>query len=597
MELMNLFELLLGLALFLYGMHVMGDGLKKSAGKKLKSMLQSMTSNTFKGFLLGLGVTAVMQSSSATTVMVVGFVNSGIMTLKQAFGVILGANLGTTVTGWLLALNGNAGGTSLSDYFSADTFVPILAVIGVIMVMFMKKVKRNDFGAILMGFAVLMCGMDIMSASVDPIKAAAKDGGSLGDIFGIFENPFVGLFVGLILTVIIQSSSASVGILQSLTMPASDGSASQLFKNGTVIPIIMGINIGTCITAVLSSIGASKDAKRAAAIHLSYNVISMILFLPIYLVVSHFVKPEIFGDFATPLGIAIINSGYKIISLIFMPFGNFFVKLSKAIIRDDKKEETTQLLDERLIATPSVAIDRCKTVSVAMAEIAVSSIKDSITLLNDYDEKLVDKIHDDEATVDNYEDKLGSYLVKLANENMPVSESMEASKLLHVLGDFERISDHALNIADSAVEIHEKKIEFSEEAKQELKIISGAVCEILDISLESFKNNDLDMAVMVEPLEQVVDYLRDRLKKRHVNRLRKNECTIELGFVLTDLLTNLERVSDHCSNIAVCVLEIANNDDLDVHEYMRGLKKEDDSKFNEYYDRFKEKYALPSSKK
>ncbi len=587
MELTDIFNLFFGLALFLYGMHVMGDGLKKSAGKRLKTMLQNMTSNTFKGFLLGAGVTAIMQSSSATTVMVVGFVNSGLMTLKQAFGVILGANLGTTITGWILALGGakGDGGTLITTLISADTFVPILAVIGVIMVMFMKNVKRNDFGTILMGFAVLMCGMDLMSGSV----AGLKENEAFGKLFIMFENPLLGVLVGVVVTVIIQSSSASVGILQALTVT---GKISYM----AAVPIIMGQNIGTCITAILSSIGASKDAKRAAVIHLSYNIISTIIFLPLFLLVTHFVDIPIFGQMATSLGIAIINTSYKTISLVLMPFGDQFVKLSKFIIKSDKVEDKTQLLDERLLATPSVAIDRCKTVTVAMAELAVESIKDSITLLDKFDEKMVQKIHDDETTVDDYEDKLGSYLVKLSNQNMPVADSMEASKLLHVLGDFERISDHALNIAGSAEEIHEKKIEFSEDAKQELKVLSGAVCEILDLSLESFKNNDLHMAFMVEPLEQVVDYLRDRLKKRHINRLRKSECTIELGFVLTDLLTNLERVSDHCSNIAVCILEIA-HDDMDVHEYMRGVKKDDDSRFNEYYDRFKEKYALPSSQK
>jgi len=586
-ELLDIFNLFFGLALFLYGMHVMGDGLKKSAGKRLKSMLQSMTSNTFKGFLLGAGVTAIMQSSSATTVMVVGFVNSGLMTLKQAFGVILGANLGTTITGWILALGSTGGsGASFMDYFSADTFIPVLAVIGVVMVMFMKNVKRNDLGTILMGFAVLMAGMDMMSGSV----AGLKESEAFGNLFVMFENPVLGVLVGVVVTVIIQSSSASVGILQALTIT---GKISYM----AAVPIIMGQNIGTCITAILSSIGASKDAKRAAVIHLSYNVISTILFLPIFLLVAHFGDIPVVREMATPLGIAIINTSYKVISLILMPFGDQFVKLANFIIKSDKEDDKTQLLDERLIATPSVAIERCKTVTVAMAELAVSSIKDAISLLGSYDEKAAQKIHEDETLVDEYEDKLGSYLVKLSNQNMPASDSLEASKLLHVLGDFERISDHAMNIAGSAEEIHEKKLEFSNEAKQELKIISGAVCEILDISLESFKNNDLKMAFMVEPLEQVVDYLRDRLKKRHVNRLRKNECTIELGFVLTDLLTNLERVSDHCSNIAVCVLEIAHNDDLDIHEYMRGLKKEEDSKFNEYYDRFKEKYALPSSQK
>lgn len=588
MEIMDIFNLFFGLALFLYGMHVMGEGLKKSAGKRLKTMLQNMTSNTFKGLLLGAGVTAIMQSSSATTVMVVGFVNSGLMTLKQAFGVILGANLGTTITGWIIALGGakGSGGSLITTLISADTFIPILAVIGVIMVMFMKNVKRNDLGTILIGFAVLMCGMDMMSGSVSGLK----ENEAFRNIFVMFdENPVLGVLVGVGVTVVIQSSSASVGILQALT---KTGSISYMAS----VPIIMGQNIGTCITAILSSVGASKDAKRAAVIHLSYNIISTLIFLPIFLLVTHFIDIPLVREMATPLGIAAINTSYKVVCLVMMPFGNQFVKLAKFIIKEDKVEGQTQLLDERLIATPSVAIDRCKTVTVAMAEMAVSSIKDSITLLNHFDEKLVQKIHEDESTVDTYEDKLGSYLVKLSNQNMPVADSMEASKLLHVIGDFERISDHALNIAGSAEEIYEKKIEFSEDAKLELKVLTGAVCEILDISLESFKNNDLDMAVMVEPLEQVVDYLRDRLKKRHISRLRKNECTIELGFVLTDLLTNLERVSDHCSNIAVCILEIA-HDDMDVHEYMRGIKKAEDSRFNEYYDRFKAKYALPSSLK
>ncbi len=581
MDLFDVLSLLGGLALFLFGMNLMGQALEKRAGSKLKTFLANITSNPFKGFLLGLGVTAVMQSSSATTVMVVGFVNSGIMTLRQAVGVIMGANLGTSMTSWILSLTGIQGENFLIQLLKPSSFVPILAMIGIVLYMFQKSAKRRDTGMILMGFAVLMFGMEAMSAAVGGLKDVPE----FTRVLVLFSNPVLGVLVGTIFTAIIQSSSASVGILQALTATGS-------VTYSTAVPIIMGQNIGTCVSAMISSVGASKNAKRAAVIHLSFNVIATLIILPLYYLISWFLQDPLGAQIASPVGIAIVHTVFKLIALaLLMPFTKQLEKLSCLIISESRKNEKTELLDERLFVTPSVAIARCKEVTVSMARLAVESIKESTMLLGEYTEKAAMRVRAKEDEVDVYEDKLGSYLVKLSAHDLSEADNAEANKLLHVIGDFERISDHAINVTNSAEEIHDKKLEFSGQAKKELSVLISAVLEILDLALASFEKHDLDSAVMVEPLEQVVDYLRDTLKKQHIRRLRKQECTIELGFVLTDLLTNLERVSDHCSNIAACILEM-DRDEMDVHEYLRSVKGGEMKEYNDYFEYFKVKYSL-----
>ncbi|MEE1356368.1 MAG: Na/Pi cotransporter family protein [Clostridia bacterium] len=580
---MGIFEILSlmgGLALFLFGMNMMGQALEKRAGNKLKTILGNMTSNTFKGFLLGLGVTAIIQSSSATTVMVVGFVNSGLMTLRQSIGVIMGANLGTSVTSWILSLSGIDGDVLWIQLLKPSSFTPILAFIGIIFYMFQKNPKRRDTGLILLGFAVLMFGMEAMSDSV----AGLKDNPEFTRILTLFSNPVLGVIVGTAVTAIIQSSSASVGILQALTTTGS-------ITYNTAVPIIMGQNIGTCVSAMISSIGASKNARRASVVHLSFNIIATLILLPLYYILVAILQPAIINVAATPFGIAVVHTVFKIFALaILMPCSGLLEKLACKIVKDTGKGEV-QLLDERLLATPTVAVERCKTVAKTMAELSVTSLKKSLTLIENYNEKDAEKIRIDENDVDMYEDKLGSYLVKISSKELSGSDSTEVSKLLHIIGDFERISDHALNIVGSSEEISDKALSFSGQAKSELSVMTKAVDEILDLSLRAFCDEDLDAAVKVEPLEQVVDHLRDELKKKHISRLQKNECTIEMGFVLSDILTSLERISDHCSNIAGCLIEMS-HENLDIHGYLRNVKGGDDKEFKDFYEYYKVKYSI-----
>lgn len=581
MDFFKILELIGGLALFLFGMHIMGSYLQKRAGSKLKVILQNMTSNTFKGFLLGVGTTVVMQSSSATTVMVVGFVNSGLMTLRQSYGVIVGANLGATITPWLLSLSGISGGGFILQLFKPSSFTPMLALVGILLLMFQKSNKRKDIGMILLGFAVLMYGMEIMSGSVSGLR----DNEAFKSILTLFTNPILGILIGVAFTAIIQSSSASIGILQALTVTKG-------ITYAAAIPIVMGQNIGTCVSAMISSIGASKNARRTAIVHLSFNVIATLIFLPIYYFGAMALNLSIIDQPASVFGVAIVNTGFKTLALVLMPFGAQFEKLSYFFVKEKKGEaEKTELLDERLIATPSVAIATCRNVTLAMAELSISSMYDAIEMIKTYDQKTADKIREDEGKVDMYEDKIGSYLVKLSMQTMTKHDSTEATKLLHLIGDFERISDHALKICESAEEMHEKKMDFSGEAKRELTVLTGAIHEILGTTLKTFENNDLDAAVMVEPLEQVVDDIKDKLKNRHVARLQKQECTIEQGFVLTDILTDFARVSDHCSNIAACVLEMAHQN-MGVHEYLNEVKGGNMKEFNDYYDYYTFKYSL-----
>lgn len=585
MDLFNILELLGGLAMFLYGMDLMGKALENKAGGKLKTILANFTSTPLKGFLLGLAVTAVIQSSSATTVMVVGFVNSGIMTLYQAIGVIMGANLGTSVTSWLLSLTGIEGDALWVQLLKPSSFTPVLAFIAIIIIMFFKdNSKKIDTATILMGFAILMYGMDFMSDAVSGLKDIPQ----FADLLLLFTNPVLGVLAGAILTAIIQSSSASVGILQALSLTGQVTFAS-------AIPIIMGQNIGTCVTALISCLGTNKNAKRAAVVHLCFNTIGTLVWLTVYCIVTSVFDITFFKENAvSPLSIAILHTAFNILSILVQaPFTKQLEKLACLIIRDGKAngDEDFSLLDERLLSTPSIAIERSRVVTVKMAETSVKTLKQSFDLLFDYNEKGALAVRAGEDKTDKYEDSLGTYLVRVSNKSMSEADSHEVSKLLHMIGDFERIGDHAVNIIESANEVKDKGLAFSEDAKKELGVMINAVSEILDLSLEAFRDNNLEKAYAVEPLEQVVDTLKLKLKSAHVNRLRKNECTIEMGFVHSDLLTNLERVSDHCSNIAACMIEIAHNS-FEMHEYINELNANHSDIYNERFEYYSKKYSI-----
>ncbi len=595
MDLFDVLSLVCGLALFLYGMDVMGAALKKSAGRKLKTILGNLTSNKYKAFLLGLGVTAIIQSSSATTVMVVGFVNSGTMLLKQAVGVIMGANVGTAVTSWLTALNGIKGAGDAAawlNWLKPDAWMPILALIGICLLMFSKSDKKKDIGTILLGFAVLMVGMDTMAEAVSGLKESAE----FQKILLLFSNPFLGILAGTLLTAIVQSSSASVGILQAL-------SSTGAITYSVAMPIIMGQNIGTCVTAMLSSIGANKNGRRAALVHLYFNVIGVICWMGVYYLVGAVLSAsntfELFAYAdATKIdmwGIAATHTLFKIFSVVLMmPMSNLLEKLAYATVRgtDTKGDSFTDMLDERLLSTPSVAIERSYEVADEMARLSMKSIRYAIELLKHYDEKKAVKIREIEDKVDVYEDVLGSYLVKLSAQNMDGEDSIEMTKLLYMIGDFERISDHSVNLIESVEELYDKQIEFSEAAKSELEVMYGAIAEIVTITEKAFVERDMQKAHMVEPLEQVVDYLKEQIRLRHIIRLQKVECGIEPGFVLSDILTNLERVSDHCSNIASCLIEMSEHAALDLHNYLHQVKDGNAEEFNKMYEKYREKYAI-----
>ena len=590
MGIFEVLQLICGLALFLYGMDVMGDSLKKSAGNSLKTILGKMTSNPFKGFLLGLGVTCVIQSSSATTVMVVGFVNSGTMTLLQSVGVIMGANVGTAVTAWLTALSGLGGdegadAVAALEWLKPDAWMPILALVGICLIMFVKRGKKRDIGAVLLGFAVLMTGMDIMSSSV----AGLKSDEGFKAILTMFDNPILGVLAGLVLTAIVQSSSASVGILQSLTVTGA-------ITYGAAIPIVMGQNIGTCVTAMLSSIGANKNGRRAAIIHLYFNIIGVVIWLSLFYLFNGLIIPGGFPFVDQPTNmwdIAIIHTVFKILSVVAIaPFYKLLEKLSLLTIKDDPNEnESANLLDERLFETPSVAVGRATEVTAAMAEISCKAMVDAMSLFDNFDSKLADAIRDLETKADVYEDTLGTYLVKLSARDLSDRDSKQVTKLLHIIGDLERISDHAVNILESAEEMKEKKIEFSAEARRELSILRAAVGETIDLTERSVKLNDVNLAADIEPLEQVVDDLKDLIKRNHIIRLQKSECSIEHGFVLADLLNNFERVSDHCSNIGGCVIEISSFDAMDLHKYLADIKQGSKT-YEKKYKEYSAKYSI-----
>ena len=582
-------NLLLGLALFLFGMDVMGDALKKSAGNKLKIILGKLTSNKFKGFLLGLGVTAIIQSSSATTVMVVGFVNSATMSLAQAVGVILGANVGTAVTAWLTAMTGMEvagadGAMNVLQYFKPDFWMPILAIIGIVFCMFAKKNRYKQVGFILLGFGVLMTGMNIMSDAVSVFKEIPE----FGNLLVMFENPFLGILAGTVLTAIVQSSSASVGILQALT-------ASGAISYGIAIPIVMGQNIGTCVTAMLSSMGSSKNGKRAALVHLYFNIISVVVVLSGYYILDAIIGFGLNSVTANMWDIAIIHTVFKIIAVILMfPFTKLLEKLAFVSVPEKskkKKDEDGIVLDERLFITPAVAVEQAEVAARKMAVVSCDALDRALMLLSNYDSKSADLVRKCEDDVDKMEDKIGSYLVKLAAKNSSGEGSREITKLLHLIGDFERISDHAVNIVESAEEMRDKQIQFSPAAQKEINTMVAAVREVLWNAREGFVNDDMDMAVSVEPLEEVIDDLRDAIKLHHIVRLQNNECTMELGFILSDLLTNCERVADHCSNIAGCMLELSRDKALDLHRYLYDIKH-GSPEFDRRYQEYKEKYPI-----
>ena len=584
MDLFDVLTMLGGLCLFLFGMDLMGSALERRAGSKLRDVLGRLTNNPFAGFLTGVGVTAVIQSSSATTVMVVGFVNSGLMTLRQSISVIMGANIGTTVTAWVLSLGGISSDNMFVQFLKPSSFTPVLAVIGIILYMFLKGDKKKDTGAILLGFATLMFGMDTMSDAVKGLAEVPE----FGELFLLFQNPFLGMLVGAVLTAIIQSSSASVGILQALAL----GTGAVSF--GAAIPIIMGQHIGTCVTAMLSSIGAKKNAKRAAVVHLSFNVIGTAVWLTVFCIASLFVPAAWLDAPVGTLGIPVAHSVCSLLNvLLLFPMAGLLEKLACRLVPDSKTPEAEVELDERLLATPPLALAASHKLTLTMAEVAVRSLKNSMLSLTAYTPELAKSVREDEDKSDHYEDILGDYLVKLSVSRLSDADSAEAAKLLRLIGDFERISDHSVNILEAAEELRDKGLSLSTPAEAELRVMIAATNEILDLAARSFVETDLEAARMVEPLEEVIDDLKEKLRGAHILRMQQGKCSIEAGFVWSDLLTNLERVSDHCSNIAGCLIDMVGSGLL-LHETLRAVRTENDD-YNARLAVFTEQYALPVS--
>lgn len=583
----DVLNLLGGIALFLFGMHTLSAALEKLAGGKLEGWLEKATSRPIKGVVLGAVITAVIQSSAATTVMVIGFVNSGLMKLSQTIGVIMGANIGTTATSWLLSLQSISGseGFSILNIFKPTTFTPVLAVIGVILIMFTKSDKKKTIGAILTGFAVLMFGMNSMSSAT----ACLEQNETFCNILTMFSNPVLGVLAGALLTAVLQSSSASIGILQSIAISTGKVTYS------IALPLLFGQNIGSCVTALISSIGANKPAKRVAVVHLSFNVIGTVVFLSLFYLIKAFVDMPFMEESLNAVGIAVIHTCFNVLTTaLFLPFTKQLEKLACLAVRDKpgEKKPDAPMLDERLLKTPSVAIEQCKNVCVRMAELTLDTLRSSLDVVMQYDQKKCTEVNENENSIDLYEDKIGSYILKISSKDLSENDSKVVSMMLHTIGDLERISDHAVNIVEAAEEMHTKKIKFSDQAVKELTIMIKAVSEILDMSISSFIRSDVNLAKCVEPLEDVIDQLRNELKSRHIERLRSGKCTIELGFILQDLLTNFERVSDHCSNIAVYLIQISDNS-MDTHEYMNELKKLDRSEFMDEFNDYSRKYILP----
>lgn len=583
---MSIFDVLTmigGLCLFLFGMDLMGQALERRAGGRLRTLLDKMTGRVMTGFLTGMAITAVIQSSSATTVMVVGFVNSGLMTLRQAINVIMGANVGTTVTAWLLSLAGISSGNVWIDLLKPTSFTPVLALVGIILYMSCKSGKRKDTGVILLGFATLMFGMDTMSGAV----AGLKDVPAFAQLFVAFKNPVLGVLAGAVLTGIIQSSSASVGILQALAVTGQVSYAA-------AIPIIMGQNIGTCVTALLSSVGTNKNAKRAAVVHLMFNVIGVVVLLTAFCIVKAVFAPALLQAPATMYGIAVAHSCFNVIcTALLLPCGGLLEKLAVRLVPDGPREMAEQPveLDERLLATPPLALQQCRAVAEEMAACAAEALNRGLDAFSAYTPELAEGIRRDEKRCDRYEDALGTYLVRLSTQQMGAAESEEATELLKTIGDFERISDHAVNVLESAEELRTKGLTFSKTAQRELDVLSKAVRDILTLALRAFREKDMDAAGQVEPLEQVIDALKEQMRTRHILRLQQGQCSIETGFVWCDLLTDLERTSDHCSNIAGCVIDAAQHD-LNLHETLRSVRHSDGT-YRQRLDACAEVYRLP----
>lgn len=579
MDIFGLLTMIGGLALFLYGMHIMGDGLAKTSGGKLEGILEKFTSKTSLAVLLGAVVTAVIQSSSATTVMVVGFVNSGIMKLNQAVGIIMGANIGTTITSWILSLAGIESDNVFMKMLKPSSFAPIFAIVGVSLMLFAKSTKKKDVGTILAGFAILMTGMDTMSNALKPLA----DMPGFTNIFIMFKNPVLGVIVGALLTAVIQSSSASVGILQALCLTGSVSYAS-------AIPIIMGQNIGTCVTALISGIGASKNAKRAALVHFYFNLIGTIIFMTVFYLLNVFINFNFLDDAASAAGIAVVHSIFNVAAtLCLLPFRKLLVNLAMFTIRDDDiqaEENVLALLDERFLEQPAFAVAQAKKTAVQMAGASQDALFKAINLCHKYNEADAEKVIELENLVDRYEDELGTYLMKINNAELAQNDSQVVTMILHCIGDFERISDHAVNIMETAKEVSKKEESFSDKARAELDVYEAALREIVTMTYNVFARDDAELATHVEPLEEVIDNLNDEVKKKHVKRLRKGKCTIGLGFILSDLTTNYERVADHCSNIAACLIQ-TKVDTLETHEYIDNLKENDAIRFNREYKEYR----------
>lgn len=575
MDLFSILTLIGGLALFLYGMNAMGDGLAKVSGGKLEKILENLTSNPIKAVLLGAGVTAVIQSSSATTVMVVGFVNSGIMKLSQAVGVIMGANIGTTITSWILSLTGIQSDNFIIQMFKPTSFSPVLAIVGVIFILFINDSKKKDIGTIFIGFAILMYGMDMMSSAVKPLAEVPE----FTNLLLKFSNPLLGVVAGALLTAVIQSSSASVGILQALCLTGA-------VPFSAAIPIIMGQNIGTCITAILSAIGAKKNAKRAAAVHLYFNLIGTVIFMTVFYLINAVVGFSFFHQAATPAGIAVIHSVFNVTAtIILLPFAKGLEKLACLTIRDKKEDVVVSaedrefmILEPRFLEKPAFAVEQSRNAARKMAEESHNALFTALSLVDKYSEEGVERVENMESKVDRYEDELGTYLVKLSHKDISEADSHSLSIMLHCIGDFERISDHAVNIMESAQELYEKGLKFSENAKKDLEVLGQAVEDIVNTAYEVFDKQDMKLAEKIEPLEEVIDELSKEVKRRHVQRLRNGECTIEMGFILSDITTCLERVADHCSNIGVCVTQV-NEDLYDTHSHLNIVKSHPDETF------------------
>lgn len=580
MTIFDVLTLIGGLCLFLFGMNLMGQALERRAGSGLRNLLGKLTSKWYAGFLTGLGVTAVIQSSSATTVMVVGFVNSGIMNLRQAINVIMGANVGTTVTALVLSLNGIEGDGLLLQLLKPDSFTPLLALVGIVYYMFCKSSKSKDTGVILLGFATLMFGMSTMSDAVAGLKNVPE----FTQILTYFENPILGVLAGAVLTAIIQSSSASVGILQALSVTGG-------VTNAAAIPIIMGQNIGTCVTALISSVGANKNAKRAAVVHLIFNIMGTVVWLIVFWIIKAFFAPAMLLESASEFSIFICHAAFNILcTLLLLPMAGLLEKIATKLVPESATPEIATELDERLLATPPIALDRCRKVTVDMARTSVAALRDGIKCLSGYTSELAQSVRDAEDKTDRYEDILGTYLVRLSSLQTGDHDSAEATKLLKLISDFERISDHGVNLVEAAEELKDKKITFTEDAQKELQVLYSAVEEILTLSLAAFENDDLAAAMQVEPLEQVIDKLKENIRTRHIVRLQQGVCTIDAGFVLSDLLTGLERTSDHCSNIAGCVIDIAHNN-MNIHESLNEMRH-DSGLFKQSYEGYLKKYAI-----